>query len=347
LGLTTIWSSAYFDDLVIKKTGSVPLNPSLLYRGFQLNTRRYWDGTVWEPDQSDYDQIASWGINVLKTACWYSRDLEPDKNKVGVYTEDYMNHLDKHIRMMANAKIDYIAGIRICWNDDDPSGYGWATAGYVCTSEGLDRYSDCLEWFVQWLESKNYPNLIGYEPWLFPFHRTSPTSSQRDFYYDYVMPAMADAVKKHSNKLLFMTPIHQSRNELKNIRTSFIENNRGRAYYGFGFYWYEGMQHTGDVTVWDYDYDAQKGYMQPALDFRDKHNVPLYIIEFGVRGERQDQVDVLDYKLTLLEENNISWIGYWQYDKYGGSTSWSLLNYPADTPRWKLVNVFRKHCLGK
>lgn len=345
VGLTTIWSSAYFDDFVIKKIDSVPLNPSLSYMGFQLNTRRYWKGTVWEPDQSDYDQIASWGTNTLKSICWWSRDIEKSKSNVGVYSEEYMYRIDKHIRMMEKAGINYIAGVRVCIDDNNPN--GWATAGYVCTPEGLERYCDFLEWFVQWLESKDYPNLIGYEPWLMPFHSTSPTSSQRTFYYDQVMPAMANAVKKHSDKLLFMTPIHQSRLELKNIRTSFIENNRGRAYYGFGFYWYQGMQHTGDVTVWDYDYDAQKEYLQPALDFRNEHNVPLYIIEFGVRGERQDQVDVLDYKLTLLEENNISWIGYWQYDKYDGSTSWALLNYPADTPRWKLVNVFRNHCLGK
>jgi len=66
----------------------------------------------------------------------------------------------------------WIYRFRVSYCDfDNPSPYyyGWATHGYVCTNEGLQRYCNFLEWAIRKLEQR-FLGIVAYHLWEFPWH---------------------------------------------------------------------------------------------------------------------------------------------------------------------------------
>jgi len=80
-----------------------------------------------------------------------------------------------------------------------------------------------------------------------------------------------------------------------------------------------------------YWFDINQGAVQDYINFRDKHNVPIYI---GETGENTDEW-VRDFRI-LLEKNNIHW-AYWPYKKMDNTKGVMNFAQPAD---WPLITQY-------
>lgn len=84
-------------------------------------------------------------------------------------------------------------------------------------------------------------------------------------------------------------------------------------------------------TFHKYWMEVNKGAIQEYLDFRDKHNVPLWM---GESGENTDEW-IGSYR-TLLETHNIGWC-FWPYKKLDATSNVVSINKPAD---WDAIVTF-------
>ena len=79
--------------------------------------------------------------------------------------------------------------------------------------------------------------------------------------------------------------------------------------------------------------DVTKSVIQPYIDFRDKHQVPIYV---GETGENTDQW-IHDFRV-LLDENDVSWC-YWPYKKMNNTRG--IMNF--DEPEsYHLISEYAK-----
>ena len=84
-------------------------------------------------------------------------------------------------------------------------------------------------------------------------------------------------------------------------------------------------------TFHKYWMEVNKGAIQEYLDFREKHNVPLWM---GESGENTDEW-ISAYR-TLLEGSNIGWC-FWPYKKLDATSCIASINRPAD---WDVIIAF-------
>jgi endoglucanase len=74
--------------------------------------------------------------------------------------------------------------------------------------------------------------------------------------------------------------------------------------------------------------------IQEYIDFRDKHNVPVWM---GESGENTDEW-ISSFR-TLLERNNVGWC-FWPYKKLDATSCLVSINRPAD---WDAIAAFADH----
>ena len=84
-------------------------------------------------------------------------------------------------------------------------------------------------------------------------------------------------------------------------------------------------------TFHKYWMEVNQGAIQEYLDFRDKHNVPLWM---GESGENTDEW-IASYR-TLLERNDIGWC-FWPYKKVDATSCVASIKRPAD---WDAIVSF-------
>ncbi len=77
-------------------------------------------------------------------------------------------------------------------------------------------------------------------------------------------------------------------------------------------------------TFHKYWMDVNRGAIQEYLDFREKHNVPVWM---GESGENTDEW--IGSFRTLLEQNNIGWC-FWPYKKLNATSCVASINPPED-----------------
>jgi hypothetical protein len=75
-----------------------------------------------------------------------------------------------------------------------------------------------------------------------------------------------------------------------------------------------------------YWFDVKQEEIQKYIDFRDKHNVPIYI---GETGENTDEW-VMDFR-KLLDKNQINW-AFWPYKKMDNTKGIMNFKQPDDFP---------------
>jgi endoglucanase len=87
-------------------------------------------------------------------------------------------------------------------------------------------------------------------------------------------------------------------------------------------------------TFHKYWMDVNQSAVQEYVDFRDKHNVPVWM---GESGENTDEW-ISSFRM-LLERNNIGWC-FWPYKKLDATSSVASINRPAD---WDAIIAFADH----
>jgi hypothetical protein len=288
----------------------------------------------------NFRQLKSWGFNVITPFAWWGKDIEPSKDKVGVYSETNLEKLETVVENAQEAGLYVIIGLRVQHEQVEIGWDGWAEADMLLTPEGLQRYSRMLEMIVQRFD--HYPNVIGYIPWHFPWHGfwdDANNTMRAQKYYQTTTPAMVDSIRRHSSKIIFYSPFHHgTRNgvdtgEFESM--SPINDPLKNVVYTHDGHKPSAVEWPDQAKAGDPDYpnwsgnvDFIKSQLSYARDFADKYDVPMMLSEFGlniaetprasVRPIPQSRLDCLDAKLSILDEYGYNWL-YWFYSNYTAS----------------------------
>jgi endoglucanase len=100
------------------------------------------------------------------------------------------------------------------------------------------------------------------------------------------------------------------------------------------------------LKVWDRA--AQQQYMQPALDFMKKYRVKMFVGEFGVVRWAPGADKWLDDKISIFEENGISWSCHnyaggwdgWNVTVGSAAKGGNVADGKLDTPRLKVLKKY-------
>jgi len=92
-----------------------------------------------------------------------------------------------------------------------------------------------------------------------------------------------------------------------------------------------GLEYPGILKMFDsrkskfWDRKTLYEYMKPAIDFKKKYNVKMYVGEFGVVRWAPGRAQWVEDMCSLFEENKIDWT----FHSYTGWNGWNL-TFPAD-----------------
>lgn len=318
-------------------------NRMVSFKGFALDQGRFeWFRRGVEPFvKEDMERIKDWGFHFVYSQIWWGQ-VETNRNQTGVY--DFPNRLDRYhtiIDWCDEVNLNWIFRFRVSYNDSlsgsDDAWWGWCTAEYLCTDEGLERYCNFLKDIISLMESE-HDNIIAYSPWHAPFHQAHPSEEQKEFYHKRVIPEMVNAVRNVTDKPIILSPLHDNWAEL-------IKAEDSNVLYTFDYYdpvnraplTYED-QETWEGTPSDVDEQWNMPLLIQALKFSETNDVPLNVLEFGIVIERQDQLDKLRLKLQVLDYYDIGW-GYWWYSWYESDVLTFNVFYPDGTPKQGIVDL--------
>lgn len=335
----------------------------VLLRGFNA-----WHANIFEVDglrltEERLQEIKDWGFNVLKAEIWWTArwaGIEQDFNQNGVYNEANLAKLETFVQRAEQVGLYVILSMRVSHVEGVPpegQWQGWAWHDYLLTSEGLERYCNFLSMIVQRFD--DYEQVIGYCPWHFPWHGDwNPPQSTKDAYYNTITPAMIDAVRTYSNKIIFYSPFHHG------IATDPQGNILDAGWFLYispitdsnVVYCHDGHRSAPSrspdegfrgIWDWDYDYQSVRDQYQPAIDFMNTYNVPIMLAEFGLQIHQgdtrrpidQSRLDFTDFRLTILDEaGDYNW-AYWIY----GNNEVAQGVLEADLSPSAVVPVLRAH----
>jgi len=394
-------NNAWFYDATAKKVYIKVRDPSLpsllhvsgskivdedgnevILRGFQWGQDGYIHGFM-PLAREHFKKIKSMGFNIIEIGNFWTgstetveRPTEPFQDQPQFYNEAGMAKRLDEIRAANDAGLYVLVSVRVCFDPDytasgDYPWYGWATHDYVTLNQsdsagqyGLDRFAKYLEWLTKGVQGE--PNVVGIEPWHFPYHRQDPDSERVSKYFNNVVPAMLKAVRSHTDKMIFMSSPTLGHFNYSDHPGPFADSN---IVYDTGGYGYHNIAQcmkensTGVYynlcTKWDYDVSKIIHPHPSAWAFREKYNVPIFstegpgLAQFPLSGYgrplRQDRLDLMEAVLKMMD-NLSGWIAW----SYGGPREeegayWGILesNNPNDpAAEGQVIQIFKKYALS-
>jgi len=202
-------------------------------------------------------------------------------------------------------------------NIDDSSGYPWLYFSKTAQDQLSQIWMDIAKRY------ENEPVIIGYDVVNEPFAHYF-TSEIKDYnhrlflVYERVVADIRTVDKKHS---IFLNGSVWAGDF--GVFEKILDDN---IVYEFHKYWF----------------DVNQEAIQKYIDFRDKHNVPIYI---GETGENTDEW-IKDFT-ALLDQNKVNW-AYWPYKKmdnlrgimnFKQPENYPLITQYADSDRSSFENV--------
>ena len=304
-------------------------------KGFNLD-RNQALGYSTSYTQEDFHRMKEWGFHFVYMQDWWW-ELETQS---GEYQQDRLLEWQEAIDMCKNASLYCIFRFRVSYSDDDPPSWqGWTRHAYVHTEEGLARYCDMLKWAITFLDDR-FPNtIIAYHLWQFPWHDThSFNQSQRVFYYSRVVPELVESARKVVDKPLLVSSIHCKPEDFANFQKVDDDN----VLYGFAYYRPQ-VVGIGEEPPWSGDVDEQWEMVENAVAFMNTYDIPLIVVEFGIRSDRDDQRSKLKLKLQILDYCNVAGWCAWEYG-YGCDESFDICLCPDGSDcKWGIVELYRQY----
>lgn len=299
-------------------------------------------------EKEHLQMIKDWGFHFVYSELFWGH-VELSQDDVGEY--DYQYFLVEYhpvIDWADEVGLNWIFRFRVSV-DDSKSGteegwWGWPTASYVCTEEGLSRYCDFLRNITALMEDR-HDNIVAYQPWQFPFHITQYTEAQEDFFFERVVPEMIKAVRNVTSKPIIIAPTYPYNPDFVDLINfdDRLKTEDTNVIYAFSFYHpsRHGIESADDQEIWEgtpADIDEQNKLLEPAIEFSNEYDVPLNVFEFGINLEREDQLNKLRLKLELLDEHDIGWC-YWWYSWWDEQYVGFNLFYPGGVPKQDIVDL--------
>jgi hypothetical protein len=303
---------------------------------------------------SHMQQIKNWGFNFVKLVCYWTFHLEPDEGASGVYNEEFLGYMDWIIEMAWDAGLYIIISVRVCYDPVNmPFWAGWSTHDYVVYNQvdsggthGLQRF--CNLWRMLVNRFDDHPSVIGYNPWMFPYHgqKVSDGDARVDLYNNNVSNALISAIRERSNKIIFWSPVHSGARDYTDEGVYRVVDSGGYGIYPphwnetrvprawddenmvymiMGYGDFEVAQNP-DV-IWDYNVHRLEQDLAFGKSFQDRYDVPMMVNEgpgllihypsdpdhpANTRPIRQDRLDMLVHILDLFDDYPKNW-AYWVY----------------------------------
>ena len=357
---------------------------TITLRGFNLWINDWGYGTdtpFMKLTPTHMQQIKNWGFNLVKLSVYWTFWLEPDENAPGVYNEEFLSHMDWVIDMAWDAELYSIISVRVCFDPTTmPDWAGWSTHDYVVYNQvdsggihGLERF--CNLWRMLVNRFDDHPGVIGYNPWMFPYHSQKvPDGDERvDLYNNNVSPALNSAIREKSNKIIFWSPVHCGArlhrdgedhyvfdaggygafpplwNQTR-VPTPFDDENIVYTITGYGNF---EVANNAEV-IWDYDVQYIEQGFAFGKSFQDRYDVPMMSSEgpglfihnpnpdnhANIRPIRQDRLDMLVQTLKLLDNYPKNW-AYWIYS--GEKNSYGVLENSVTLEESEIVPILAQH----
>lgn len=285
----------------------------VLMKGFHLDSGKLVKGgrPTGKYTAAEIKRIQDWGFHFVYSHEWWGR-IEDETT--GEYDVDYLLRYDDILEQTERLGMHWIYRLRVQHEPDPAVTWdGWATHSYVMTQPGLQRYCKFLKWVIGQLEAR-YSHIAAYQMWQFPFHKHSPTQDELTFYYSEAVPAMVAAAREVTGKPLIVS-VHSCQPEYFGRMVKVDDDN---IIYGFTFYKPQNHASNANKVPWNHtqeEIDQQWAWLEPAIAFQQKHDVPLNVVEFGIRREDDDQIKKLDFKLGVFDQLSAGWC-YWAYTWY-------------------------------
>jgi len=327
-------------------------------------------------------QIKNWGFNLVKLSVYWTFWLEPDENAPSVYNEEVLSHMDWVIDMAWDAGLYGMISVRVCFDPTVmPQWAGWSTHDYVVYNQvdsggmhGLERF--CNFWRMLANRFDDHPGIIGYNPWMFPYHAQEvPDGDERvDLYNNIVSPALNSAIREKSKKIIFWSPVHCGARSYRDGEDYYVFDTGG--YGAFPPFWNQTRVSTpfddenivytmtgyGDFElannaemIWDYDVQHIEQGLAFGKSFQDNYDVPMMASEgpglfihhpedpghaANIRPIRQDRLDMLAQTLNFFDEFPKSW-ACWIYS--GEKAGYGVLENGVTLEESAIVPILTQH----
>jgi len=327
-------------------------------------------------------QIRNWGFNLVKLSVYWTFWLEPDENAPSVYNEEVLSRMDWVIDMAWDAGLYSMISVRVCFDPTImPQWAGWSTHDYVVYNQvdsggmhGLERF--CNLWRMLVNRFDDHPGLVGYNPWMFPYHAQEvPDGDERvDLYNNIVSPALNSAIREKSKKIIFWSPVHCGARSYRDGEDYYVFDTGG--YGAFPPFWShtrvstpfddENMVYTttgyGNFEIaneaeiiWDYDVQFLEQGFAFGKSFQDTYDVPMMSSEgpglfihhpeiadhpANIRPIRQDRLDMLIQTLDLLDQYPKNW-ACWLYS--GEKAGYGVLENGVTLEESAIVPILTQH----
>ena len=379
-GEVVLGSAKVFGKNVVDEFGR-----TITLRGFNLwgNDWGYGpDSQYMKFTPAHMQQIKNWGFNFVKLVVWWTFWLEPDENAPGAYNEEFLSCMSWIIDMAWDAGLYSIVSVRVCFNPVDmPYWAGWSTHDYVVYNQvdsggthGLERFCDLWRMLVNRFDDN--PGVIGYNPWMFPYHAQEvPDGDERvDLYNTNVSPALISAIREKSNKIIFWSPVDCGARAYTD-EEGYHDFGTG-AYGAYPPHWNQTrvprawddqnivymITEYGDYevgsnpeVVWNYDsYHIEQSLAFGKL-FQDTYDVPMMSSEgpglsihnsedpdhpANTRPIRQDRLDLVVQTLNFFDDYPKNW-AYWLYS--GEKASYGVLENGLTLEESAIVPILIQH----
>jgi hypothetical protein len=318
--------------------------------------------------QAHFDQIRAWGFNTVRIEFFWTSNhnfesgkgfgapSEPLESQPQVYNEAGLENCLTLIEMAQAANLYVIISPRVCYDPEYVAAgtygwYGWSTHDYVVFNQldsagqrGLNRFVQYLEWLTE--RTMNESNVIAIEPWHFPYHRQSSDQERVDRYFNDVVPAMINAVRKFSNKMIILSPPHLGHFDYTRLDGPLEDSNIIYASGGYGNHY---IVSDPDAPSWNYDAAGIRHPHPSWRTFQEQYNVPVMSTEGpGINQQvfggtiPQDRLDLFDAVLTICDAMN----GYMVELYSGPASGWGVLetNNPEDPHcEGEVIEILKRH----
>lgn len=187
----------------------------VIMKGFQLDNGKY-DLTGVEDDDpytlEDLQRIKDWGFHFVYDELWWGK-VERYEDQRGVYDYNYvLDDFQNGIELCEDSGLHFIFRFRVSAEDarsgQEDAWWGWPTAAYVCTPEGLTRYCDFLKSTISLLESRHDNIVVKGHPYEDVLNRCGFLDSRIDinlFYTSLVNSDELSRIKKSPASRIFFS----------------------------------------------------------------------------------------------------------------------------------------------
>jgi Cellulase (glycosyl hydrolase family 5) len=277
-----------------------------------------WWGTA---QSQDAREAAVLGVNVVRIPFrWYFEGEKSDirdSNAPGNISPEGLRLLDQYINWCIEQKIWVVL-----FGGSD-RGAGNSQDNYWTNPELRQEFFETWEFLVQ--RYRGLPYIAAYEILSEPHPKKPATSKDLLKFYQEAI----EVIRRNDPQ----TPIiigpndHYDINQLEDVYT----NQDNKLIYTFNFYLpteyvktqkraerglplisYPGTYEDRDGQTITLNKEYLATLLAPAIDFRSKYNVPVFVNQVGVRSEAPGSLQYMADVLDLFYQNNIAFT-YWTY----------------------------------